>query len=182
MIPDVTGTESEFSPSTTTLCWRLLRNAWIQRKVGLLTPYACSWISFEWFTLSNALEKSSRIRSVCLSSCIMLHFTGWNLILHFLARLHSWSMSFWSFDVSSVLSIWRQQTQSSANKRISDSVPTIMSFIYKENNSGPRTVPCGTPDKTDAHWDFAPLTTTFCCLLHRNESIHTKVFPLMPYS
>ena len=56
-----------------------------------------------------------------------------------------------------------------------------MSFIYKENNSGPRTVPCGTPDKTGAHWDFAPLTTTLCCLLHRNESIRTKVFPLMPY-
>ena len=55
-----------------------------------------------------------------------------------------------------------------------------MSFIYKENNSGPRTVPCGTQDKTGAHWDFTSLTTTLCCLLHRNESIHTKVFPLMP--
>ena len=38
-----------------------------------------------------------------------------------------------------------------------------------------------TPDKTYAHCDFAPLTTTLCCLLHRNESIYTKVFPLMPY-
>ena len=51
-----------------------------------------------------------------------------------------------------------------------------MSFIYKENNSGPRTVPCGTPDKTGTHRDFAPLTTTLYCMLHRNESIHTKVF------
>ena len=57
----------------------------------------------------------------------------------------------------------------------------MMSFIYKENNSGPRTVPCGTPDKTGAHWDFDPLTTTLCCLLHRNESIHTDFFSLMPY-
>ena len=56
-----------------------------------------------------------------------------------------------------------------------------MSFIYKANNSGPRTVPCSTPDKTGAHWDFAPLTTRLCCLLQRNESINTKVFPLMPY-
>ena len=55
-----------------------------------------------------------------------------------------------------------------------------MSFIYKDNNIGPRTVPCGTPNKTGAHWGFAPLITTLCCLLHRNESIHTKVFPLMP--
>ena len=27
----------------------------------------------------------------------------------------------------------------------------MISFIYKENNRGPRTVPCGTPDKTGAH-------------------------------
>ena len=50
-----------------------------------------------------------------------------------------------------------------------------MSFIYKENKSGPRTVPCDTPDKTGAHWNFAPLTTTLCCLLHRNESSYTSV-------
>ena len=29
--------------------------------------------------------------------------------------------------------------------------------------------------------DFVPLIITLCCLLHRNESINTKAFPLMPY-
>ena len=29
--------------------------------------------------------------------------------------------------------------------------------------------------------EFAPLTTTLCCLLHRIESIHINVCPLMPY-
>ena len=58
---------------------------------------------------------------------------------------------------------------------------TDESLIYKEDNRGPRTVPCGTLDKTGAHWDFAPLTTILCFLLQRNESIHTKVFQLMPY-
>ena len=36
--------------------------------------------------------------------------------------------------------------QSSANKRISDSIPNMKSFVYKENNSG-------TPDKTGAKSD-----------------------------
>ena len=38
-----------------------------------------------------------------------------------------------------------------------------------------------TRQNTGAHGDFAPLTTN-CCLLLRNESIHTKVFPLLPYA
>ena len=48
-----------------------------------------------------------------------------------------------------------------------------MPFIYKENNSR--------PDKTGAHCDFAPSNKTLWCPLQRNESIHTKVFPLIPY-
>ena len=34
--------------------------------------------------------------------CIILHLTGWNLIPHFLAQHPNWSISFWSFNVSSV--------------------------------------------------------------------------------
>ena len=41
-----------------------------------------------------------------LISCRMFHFTGWNRIPHFLAHSPTWSMSFWSFDVSLVLSTW----------------------------------------------------------------------------
>ena len=34
--------------------------------------------------------------------CIILHLTGWNLIPHFLAQHPNWSISFRSFNVSSV--------------------------------------------------------------------------------
>ena len=57
------------SPSITTCCW-LLRNAWIQHRVAFLLLYECTYCnfqkSFEWLTSPNALEKSRRIRSVCL--------------------------------------------------------------------------------------------------------------------
>ena len=53
--------------------------------------------------------------------------------------------------------------------------------MYRENNKGPRTVPCGTPDKTGAQSDFTPFTTTRCCLKQRKESIHFNVLPPIPY-
>ena len=56
-----------------------------------------------------------------------------------------------------------------------------MSFMYRENNKGPRTVPWGTPDKTGAQSDFTPFTTTRCCLKQRKESIHFNVLPPIPY-
>ena len=57
----------------------------------------------------------------------------------------------------------------------------VISLIYNENNTGPRTVPWGTPDKTGAQSDFIPFTTTRCCLKQRKESIHFWVFPPIPY-
>ena len=51
-----------FAP-TTIVYWRLLKTA----RVEPLMPYGCNFgISFEWFTLSKAFEKSSKIKSVCL--------------------------------------------------------------------------------------------------------------------
>ena len=50
--------------------------------------------------------------------------------------------------------------QSSAESLISDSISDEISFMYRENNKGPRTVPWGTPDKTGAHADFTPFTTS----------------------
>ena len=57
----------------------------------------------------------------------------------------------------------------------------VISLIYNENNTGPRTVPWGTPDKTGAQSDFIPFTTTRCVLKQRKESIHFRVFPPIPY-
>ena len=39
---------------------------------------------------------------------------------------------------------------------ISDSISDEMSFMFREHNKGPRTVPWGTPDKTGAQSDFTP--------------------------
>ena len=39
---------------------------------------------------------------------------------------------------------------------ISDSISDEMSFMFREHNKGPRTVPWGTPDKTGAQSGFTP--------------------------
>ena len=103
--------------------------------------------------------------------CIILHLQGWNFKPHFLAQHPNnyWTISFWKFNVSSVSLISRQQTQPSAKSLISESKPVEMSLMCKENNEEPRTVPSGTPDKTGANSDFAPFTTTRCCLSTENQ-------------
>ena len=60
------------------------------------------------------------------------------------------------------------------------SVSDEISFMYKENNKGPRTVALGTPDKTGAQSDFTPFTTTRYCLKQRKESIYFNVLPPIP--
>ena len=54
-----------------------------------------------------------------------------------------------------------------------------MSFMYRENNKGPRTVPWGS-DKTGAQSDLTPFTTTRCYLKQRKESINFNVLPQIP--
>ena len=103
--------------------------------------------------------------------CIILHLTGWNLIPHFLAQHPNWSISFWNFNVSAVSLISQWQTQSSAKSLISDSMSVEISLMYKGNNKGPKTVPCGTPDKTGAQSDFAPFTTTRCWAINGPNSV-----------
>jgi len=53
------------------------------------------------------------------------------------------------------------KTQSSANNRIDELIPALISLVYDRNIRGPRTVPCGTPDKTFELLDVSPSTTTF---------------------
>ena len=49
--------------------------------------------------------------------------------------------------------------------------------MYKENSSGPRTLPCGTPDKhaTGVEWDEP--TPTYWVLPIKNESSHSRATP-----
>ena len=67
-----------------------------------------------------------------------------------------------------------------SKKSYSDSISDEMSFMYRENNKGSRTVPWGTPDKTGAQSDFTPFTTTRCFLKQGKESIHFNVLPPIP--
>ena len=50
---------------------------------------------------------------------------------------------------------------SSANSLNSEVILRPMSLMYSKKISGPRTVPCGTPDVTVDGEDCVPLTTTF---------------------
>ena len=57
--------------------------------------------------------------------------------------------------LSDVLFIVLYSTQSSANRRIFDVMLSAISFMQIRNSVGPKTVPCGTPDVTDAISDVA---------------------------
>ena len=60
--PPVHFSESDSSFSTTTLCWILLKNAWIQCRVESLMPHECNFrMSFEWLTLSKVLKNPIRL-------------------------------------------------------------------------------------------------------------------------
>ena len=53
--------------------------------------------------------------------------------------------------------------------------------MYIRNSIGPRTVPCGTPERTGWGEDCDPSETTLCDLPCRKLWIQVCVDPLMPY-
>ena len=70
--------------------------------------------------------------------------------------------------------------QSSANSLIRDVKLLLMSLMHKRNISGPKTVPCSTPDITVMNSDDSPLTTTHCMCCESQELIHPWISPWMP--
>ena len=60
-------------------------------------------------------------------------------------------------------------------------IPSPIEFMYFKNRIGPSTDPCGTPLMTGAHSEKLSLNTTLCFLSVKNEVIHSRVFPLIPY-
>ena len=100
----------------------------------------------------------------------------------FLAQNPNLYLSFWSFNEPSVSLIY--DSKHSHLQEVWFLSRCLwkyhISFMYSENNNGPRTIPCGTPDKTGAHSEVSALTTARCVLLQRKESIHQSVFPPMP--
>ena len=55
------------------------------------------------------------------------------------------------------------------------------SFMNIKNSNGPRTDPCGTPLKTDAHWELCPSRQTLCILSLSHELIHFNTCPSRLY-
>ena len=74
-----------------------------------------------------------------LVSCIILHLTGWNLIPHSLAQEPNRSISLWFHCVFFI----HFTIANTVIRFISDSISDEMSFMYRHNNKGPRTVPRG---------------------------------------
>ena len=70
---------------------------------------------------------------------------------------------------------------SSANRKITDSIPSGRSFMYSTNGIGPNTLTCGFPLVTLLHSDGAPFIISFCFLFSRKFSIHFTVYSSMPY-
>ena len=60
-------------------------------------------------------------------------------------------------------------------------IPSPIEFMYFKSRIGPSTDPCGTPLMTGAHSKKLLLNTTLCFLSVKNEVIHSRVFPLIPY-
>ena len=71
--------------------------------------------------------------------------------------------------------------QSSANKRTWDVTLSGRSFIYNRKRSGPRTVPCGTPDSTLVEEEVSPSRhTTHWVRFLRKAAIQDHVWPSIP--
>ena len=95
-----------------------------------------------------------------------LHLSGWNfnyhLSLHCPRILRSCCSISWSFSFVMALNIF----MSSAKRNVLDLVKAGRSFMYKTNNKGLRTDPCGIPDVTLCQFDSFPFT--FCHLFVMN--------------
>ena len=55
------------------------------------------------------------------------------------------------------------------------------SLIKTSNNSGPRTLPCGLPEKAGNHFENEPLHRNCCCLPEMNYLNHCQTKPVILY-
>ena len=112
-----------------------------------------------------------------------LHFSGWKHKNHLSDHSCNACMSICRPTQSDCWNIPLKALVSSANKYVC--VPTLvtsgMSLMYKTNNIGSSTDPCGIPLVTSLHSDFSPFTTTLCFLPSKNDLIHPLNCPVTWY-
>ena len=88
--------------------------------------------------------------------------------------------SLWSSNWSAMELIGRYMTQSSANNLTCEVKTLGRSFICMRNNNRPKTVPCGTPDRTLHGSDLLPSTTTICSRVFKKAAVQSNKGPCMP--
>ena len=88
------------------------------------------------------------------------------LFITFTSKFHftNLSRSFCKCCLSPSVLTFLNTFMSSANFSTLLVIVSSKSLIYIKNNKGPNTVPCGTPLKTDFHFETSPSTTTRCLL------------------
>ena len=91
--------------------------------------------------------------------------------------------SSWIIWLSTASMISRDRFVSSANiyKIESSSITSSKSFIKMTKSIGPKTDHCWTPLVTSVQSDVTPLTTTLCLRHDKNDLIHSRGSPSMPY-
>jgi hypothetical protein len=91
---------------------------------------------------------------------LALHFFAFSIIPDRLHHSLILSISFCRQNMSADVCILRYNTVSSANNRMELEICCVMSFRKIRNSKGPKTLPCGTPDKASSGCEVAPSTKT----------------------
>ena len=115
-------------------------------------------------------------------SCACLLWSRLKLIFHWKAHsLTFFKSSFNSF--TEVFTSWKTENNdvSSAKCFALEVKLSDKSFVYVENNNGPRIDPWGAPAWTLVHDEFLPLSTTFCFLLLKKSDKMRRSSPEMAF-
>ena len=102
-----------------------------------------------------------------------LHLSGRNFICQVVSHCSRASMSCWSCKQSSLVVMGLKIKLSSANSLVEEvgDMDSGRSLIYSRKRSGPRTVPCGTPEETVTESEEAPSRRTRWVLFVRKAVI-----------
>ena len=103
------------------------------------------------------------------------HLLTLKAICHFSDQTTNLLRSLWSTSALLIMLTTPYRTLSSANSPNFEVIWRPMSLMYSKNISGPKTVPCGTPDVTITGEDCVPLPTTVWVLPQSQDSIHLIV-------
>ena len=111
-----------------------------------------------------------------LVTWITVHFSGFNDICQSFSHFSSAARSSCRVMVSwrDVIRLYKRE--SSAKSRMSDLVQSGMSLMKVRNRRGPRTVPCGTPERTSAVVDVFPSMMSLCKKWKCHQNLNLSCF------